>query len=266
MIRRFRFTVWLLLFTFVSFARVQISLAADGVNESIKPGEQVAASAELKIGDGDSAKTVTMRYLLFVPKDYDAQAEARWPLLLFLHGSGERGDDLAVVKKHGPPKLVDSRPEFPFVTVSPQCPNGERWQADQLAVLVDQLEKTLKLDPERLYVTGLSMGGAGTWSLIAHQPKRFAAAVPICGGGGGDDLTRAELFINLPIWAYYGDQDGAAGLKQCQQIIAAIEATGNKEAHMTIYPNVGHDSWTETYANEDVYKWLLSQKLAKDKP
>jgi predicted peptidase len=262
----FRFTLWLLLLTVVSFARVQFSLAADEAAESIKPGEQVSASAELKIGEGDTAQTVTMRYLLFVPKDYSESADTRWPLLMFLHGSGERGDDLAVVKKHGPPKLVDSRPDFPFVTVSPQCPTGERWQANQLSALIDHLEKTLKLDPERLYVTGLSMGGAGTWSLIAHQPKRFAAAIPICGGGGGDDFTRAELFSKLPIWAYYGDQDGAAGLKQCERMIAAIEATGNKEAHMTIYPNVGHDSWTETYANEDVYKWLLSQKLKQEKP
>jgi predicted peptidase len=231
-----------------------------------KPGEQVADSAELKVGQGDAAQSATMRYWLFLPKDYDAQAATRWPLLLFLHGSGERGDDLEAVKKHGPPKLVDSRPDFPFVTVSPQCPIGERWQPAQLAALVDHLEKTLKLDPERLYITGLSMGGAGTWSLIAAQPNRFAAAIPICGGGGGDDLSRAMLFGKLPIWAFYGDQDRPEGLKQCQQIIAAIEAAGNKEAHMTVYPKVGHDSWTETYANEDVYKWLLSQRKTTEKP
>ena len=232
--------------------------------EQPTPGKQVAASAELKLPEGSDPAMVTLRYWLYLPKDYNAKDGQRFPLLLFLHGSGERGDDLAAVKKHGPPKVVEDRPDFPFVTVSPQCPAGQRWQAEELLALVAHLEQTLRLDPERLYVTGLSMGGAGTWSLIAARPDLFAAAIPICGGGGGEPLVAtAERWKRLPIWAYYGDQDRPEGLKQCQATIAALEAAGNTAARMTIYPNVGHDSWTQTYANDEVYRWLLEQRRKK---
>ena len=235
-----------------------ILLAHSAGAEEPTAGKQVPAKTVVKVGSGDDAQVVTMNYLLFLPADYKADAKQGFPLLLFQHGSGERGSDLELVKKHGPPKLVEEKPDFPFVTVSPQCPLEQRWDAAQLSTLVDYLEANYNLDKDRLYVTGLSMGGSGTWDLIAQEPKRFAAAIPICGGGGGDDFTRAKLFADLPLWAFYGDQDRPAGLKQCQDFIAAVAATGNEEAKMTIYPNVGHDSWTETYANPEVYKWLLS--------
>ena len=106
-----------------------------------------------------------------------------WPLMLFLHGAGERGDDLELVKKHGPPKLIEAGKDFPFIVVSPQCPQGRWWEPVELATLLDEIVEKQKVDKDRIYVTGLSMGGFGTWSLAAFQPGRFAAIVPICGGG-----------------------------------------------------------------------------------
>ena len=124
---------------------------------------------------------VEMGYLLSLPKDYETKES--WPLVLFLHGSGERGDDLELVKKHGPPKLIGEGKEFPFIVVSPQCPGSQSWRAIELTALLDEVTRTQKVDQDRIYVTGLSMGGFATWELAAFAPTRFAAIAPICGGG-----------------------------------------------------------------------------------
>ncbi len=129
----------------------------------LSPGTQVATSTVVKVIDADGhEREATFRYFLFVPADYAADETKRWPLVLFLHGSGERGDDLELVKKHGPPKFLDSKPDFPAVVISPQCPKDKRWNAAELAKLVDSIANNLRIDRQRLYVTGLSMGGLGT--------------------------------------------------------------------------------------------------------
>ena len=124
---------------------------------------------------------VQMGYLLYLPKGYEKQKS--WPLMLFLHGAGERGDDLKLVKKHGPPKLIAKGKDFPFIVVSPQCQKERWWEPIELTALLDHIVKTHKVDADRIYVTGLSMGGFGSWRLAAHTPHRFAAIAPICGGG-----------------------------------------------------------------------------------
>jgi predicted peptidase len=173
--------------------------------------------------------------------------------MLFLHGAGERGDKLEAVKAHGPPKIVESKPDFPFILVSPQCPTNQRWQPEQLIQLLDHIQKTQPVDEKRVYVTGLSMGGAGTWSLAAAHPDRFAAAIPICGRG---DPATAEKLKGLPIWAFHGEKDRP---ENSQVIVDAITKAGGKPK-ITIYPNAGHDVWTVTYNNPEVYTWLLEQK------
>lgn len=211
-----------------------------------KPGVQVPQS--VKLGDAE------VRYWLFLPKQL-AEDPAPRPLMLFLHGAGERGDHLELVKKHGPPKLVDSQPEFPFILVSPQCPTGQRWDAEVLLALLDHVQKTQPVDPRRVVVTGLSMGGYGTWALLAAAPQRFAAAVPICGGG---DPATAEKFKNVPIWVFHGEKDQAVPIERSEAMVKALEAIGGN-VKFTRYPEAGHDSWTETYANPKLYQWLLSQ-------
>src|SRR6478752_10539362 len=127
--------------------------------EAPAAGKQVAASTAVKAKGEDGERDVTLRYLIYLPGDYDAKPAEQWPLVLFLHGAGERGDDLEKVKIHGPPKLVSQGKEFPFVLVSPQVPTGGRWNAEELSKLVDWLTNTYRIDKQRLYVTGLSMGG-----------------------------------------------------------------------------------------------------------
>lgn len=220
---------------------------------------QVPQVTTVTVKEGDADKQVEMRYLLFLPAAYGSaeQKETKWPLLLFLHGSGERGTDLELVKKHGPPLIVEQRKDFPFVTISPQCPAEKNWNADELAKLVDHAANTLQVDPKRLYVTGLSLGGAGTWDLLAKYPGKFAAAVPICGPG---DPAAAEKMKGTPIWVFHGAKDPDVPIAKSEEMVEAIKKAGGN-VKFTVYPEAGHDSWTATYANEEVYKWLLEQKL-----
>lgn len=212
----------------------------------------------------DETDTESLQYLFFLPKDYDADAEKAWPLLLFLHGAGERGDNVEAVAVHGPPKRVAKEPEFaakcPFIIVSPQCRNGRFWSPGQLQALLDDIEKQYKVDKNRIYVTGLSMGGFGTWMLTADKPERFAAAAPICGGF---DVKQAEKLVDVPLWAFHGDADPTVAVKLTQDMVKAIEDAGGKKVKMTIYPGVGHDSWTKTYENQELYDWFLEQSLEK---
>ncbi len=222
-------------------------------------GKQLPQKVVLSDDQQTDAQPVTIRYLLFVPKDYKPQGE-KWPLMLFLHGSGESSDDnLDLVKVHGPPKIVESKPDFPFILVSPQCPKkhevGHAWKPDEMMQLVDHVASKLNIDPDRIYVTGLSMGGYGTWRLAATYPDRFAAAVPICGGGDAEKL--AKPLSKVPIWAFHGGKDTTVPTKQSQDIVDAVKAE-HGDIQLTIYPDAGHDSWTETYNNPKVYDWLLS--------
>lgn len=224
------------------------------------PGKQVAQSLEVKAkADGD--EKVTLHYWLYLPKAQDMGESAHAPLMLFLHGAGERGDDLEAVKKHGPPKLVEGQPDFPFILISPQCPRGERWQPAQLVQLVDHVVKTQHADPNRLYVTGLSMGGYGTWSLVAAYPDKFAAAAPICGGGNPET---AERLKDLPLWVFHGEKDSVVPAQRSKEMVAAIEKAGGKPK-LTLYPEANHDSWTTTYNNPEFYTWLLSHQRGAKK-
>ncbi len=208
----------------------------------------------------------TISYWLFLPNDYATKTTKRWPLLLFLHGSGERGDLIDKVKVHGPPKLLDDpakAKDWPFITVSPQCPDGNSWSPLQLGLLLDELEKMYNIDRNRVYVTGLSMGGFGTWSLLYHFPDRFAAGVPICGGF---DPAAAERFVDVPIWVFHGAKDKAVPVSMSTDLVDAIKAAGGKRIKATIYPDLDHDSWTVTYENPGLYRWLLEQKTESKTP
>ncbi|MEZ6055816.1 MAG: prolyl oligopeptidase family serine peptidase [Planctomycetaceae bacterium] len=211
------------------------------------PGKQVAAQLQ-----GDVK--VELQYLLYLPEDYEKQE--KWPLLVFLHGSGERGDDLDKVAVHGPPKLIKGGKQFPFIVVSPQCPAQQRWQALSLEKLIDDVSKTYKVDTDRIYITGLSMGGFGTWGLAAHAPQKFAAIVPICGGG---ETYWAKEIAHIPCWVFHGEKDGAVPFKRSQDMVDALKKAGG-EPKFTAYPEAGHDSWTESYNNPALYEWLLEQK------
>ena len=199
-------------------------------------------------------KTVKCGYLLFLPKGYKPGGR-RWPLILFLHGAGQRGDDLEQVKEHGLAKIVATLPDFPAIVVSPQCPTDGWWTSDPLAALLDEVEEKYRVDRKRIYVTGLSMGGFGTWTLAMEQPQRFAALVPICGRGNPLLVHRIK---ELPIWVFHGEKDKIVPIANSREMVRALRAHGAKPK-FTIYPDAAHDSWTRTYENPRLYTWLFRQ-------
>ncbi len=215
-------------------------------------------------------------YLLFLPKGYDATADKCWPLILFLHGAGERGTNVWQVDIHGPAKYIADHPDFPFILVSPQCPAEQIWSNDILLALLDEICATHKVDPQRIYLTGLSMGGYGTWSLALSHPERFAAVAPICGGGevirvllaqhGFSTPQKREALKNLPVWAIHGGKDTVVPPAESERIVQALKDFGASEVKLTIYPEATHNSWARTYSNPEFYQWLLAHKRTPTTP
>jgi predicted peptidase len=216
-------------------------------NANADPGSQTAQKL-------DAQRQIQMDYLLYLPDDYESKES--WPLMLFLHGAGERGNDLELVKKHGPPKLAAAGKSFPFIIVSPQCPQDLSWEPVELSTLLDSIAEKYKVDENRVYVTGLSMGGFGTWRLAAYSPERFAAIAPICGGG---EPFWAKSYRNLPTWVFHGALDSVVPLHRSEEMVAAMKKA-NVPPKFTVYPDANHDSWTQTYDNPLLYEWMLSQK------
>ncbi|MDO5580655.1 MAG: prolyl oligopeptidase family serine peptidase [Planctomycetia bacterium] len=206
-----------------------------------------------------SGEKELLQYWLFLPKDESAKSADGFPLMIFLHGAGERGNNPELVKKHGPPKLLakGAADHWKFLTVAPQCPDGKYWSPDQILAFLDELILRYPIDQNRIYITGISMGGFATWMLLNKAPERFAAAVPICGGG---QLDHPEKVVSIPIRIFHGDADSVVSPQFSRDFFDAIQKAGGKKVELTLYKNVGHDSWTRTYANPDLYEWLLQQK------
>jgi predicted peptidase len=224
-------------------------------------------------------RTVRLNYLLYLPRGYNVDPQKKWPLILFLHGAGERGDDLELVKIHGIPKIVEQQEDFPFITVSPQCPADAIWameakalkvllskaetrpavdikwmvEVEALSALLDEVVSEHTVDTERVYLTGLSMGGYGAWRLATAYPGRFAAIAPICGGG---DPEKAGVLRDVPVWVFHGAQDPAVLLSESEKMVDALGACGGN-VRFTVYPDAEHDSWTRTYDNPELYEWFL---------
>ncbi|MBX2845536.1 MAG: dienelactone hydrolase family protein [Saprospiraceae bacterium] len=216
---------------------------------ALSPGEQKAFTLEENGLD----------YYLYLPENYN-KADAL-PFMLFLHGAGERGDSIEQLLQWGPPKKVANGESMPFIIASPQCPTNKYWpqddQLDRLVALMDHVEANYKVDPKRVYVTGLSMGGYGTWYLSARYNDRIAAAAPICGGG---ELDSAAAIAEVPIWAFHGAKDPVVPLVRSSEMVDAVNAAGGN-AKLTIYPDEEHLSWRPAYANDSLYTWLLSHSL-----
>lgn len=211
-----------------------------------------------------STRRADIQYLLHLPQNYSPHRRERYPLLIFLHGSGERGTNVQRVAIHGPLKEVRQGRNLPFVIVAPQCPAGQRWQTDSLDALLAHVLAEYHVDPNRVYLTGLSMGGYGTWSWGITRPERFAAIAPICGGADVLDFVLSNMdhkkaFQSLPIWAFHGAKDSVVPVEESERAIDLLKKNGVKDVKLTIYPEANHDSWTETYNNPELYNWLLGQ-------
>lgn len=204
--------------------------------------------------DGKEAK-----YVLFVPHGYDASKPS--PIVLFLHGAGMTGDDGKKQATTALGKAIRQNPNaFPFLVVFPQS-QKRTWLADSddgkraLAIL-EEVEKEYKTDPKRVYLTGLSMGGFGTWSMAAKYPDRWAAIIPICGGGNPRDAAK---FKDIPCWCFHGADDPTVKPERSRDMIEALKKAGGQPKY-TEYPGVKHDSWTKAYATPELYTWMLQQK------
>lgn len=241
-----------MLLLFSLLALLMISNCATTSRPVGKEGGQTSHRFRQKI-----TRTVTLNYLLYLPADYKV-GNKNYPLILFLHGAGERGDDLELVKIHGIPKIVEQQKDFPFIAISPQCP-ADRWWVDPwlleaLNGLLDEIVQNYRVDTNRIYLTGLSMGGFGTWALAIAHPERFAAIAPICGGGMPWMAYRIK---DVPVWAFHGAQDPVVPLQRTEEMVDALKRL-NAPVKLTVYPDAGHDSWSQTYSNPELYQWFLA--------
>jgi predicted peptidase len=240
----------------------QVVTRMDGPSQKEVKGVAAAPAAPVEAGQHayQFQKVVTREvacpYLLYLPKDY-GKDDRRWPLMLFLHGAGERGEDLKAVKVHGPPKLIDQGKEFPFIVLSPQCPADSWWDSDVLHALLTDIIAKYRVDEHRVYCTGLSMGGYGTWDLAIKYPKLFAAIAPICGGAGsGPAVCKIK---DVPVWTFHGDKDTTVPMAETEYLVKRLKECGGN-VKFTVYPGVGHDSWVKAYNDQALYEWFLSQR------
>lgn len=221
---------------------------------------------------------VRLPYRLAKPAALDGSTEQKFPLVVFLHGIGERGTDNAKQLRNGVEQFVleENCRKYPCFLAVPQCPPDKLWVdvnppgtrqnlhlADRpteptnlVLELIESLRREFPIDSRRIYLTGLSQGGYGTWDLIARRPELFAAAIPVCGGG---DPSQASKLVKLPIWAFHGAADQVVPVERSRDMISAIQKAGGQPKY-TEYPGVGHDSWTPTYRNAEVLDWLFKQR------
>jgi predicted peptidase len=197
----------------------------------------------------------TYPYFVTTPKGYTNDPTKSYPTILFLHGAGERGANLATVRKVGLPAVAGANPDFPFILIVPQCPEDQFWNPSLLEDLLEQVRAKYRVDPHRLYLTGLSMGGYGSWALAAEHPEMFAAVAPICGAYDPQDALQLK---DLPIWAFHGEVDPIVPLEGSVNMIDALKKVGSTEAKLTTYPGVGHNSWDKAYGTAELYQWFLA--------
>jgi predicted peptidase len=220
-----------------------------------------------------TSKKGTLPYRFLKP--VNPGVKETFPLIIFLHGAGERGDDNEAQLKHVTDLFLNSnyRGKYPCYVITPQCPEKQWWANYQgkgklspeptspTALVIELIEKILKefpIDQSRIYITGVSMGGFGTWDLIARFPDKFAAAVPICGGG--DESTAAKI-KHIPVWAFHGSKDDVVSPDHSRSMIRALQKEGGKPGY-TEYPDIGHASWIQAYQEPHLLPWLFKQKLA----
>jgi predicted peptidase len=229
-------------------------------------GRATDLSAKIKNPDKNQAGQA---YIVYTPKEYERNPQQTWPLLLFLHGRGERGADLRWLLKHGPLKLVMQGQDFSFLLIAPQITEDYLFFPPEfLKDVLDEVAADYRVDQDRVYVTGLSMGGYGTWGVAMAYPHRFAAIAPIAGGNplafggpGSYDPQIACGMKHLPVWAFHGAKDDIVPLAAGQQIVDELKQCGGN-VRLTIYPDADHEgSWTQAYSDPELYEWLLQHSL-----
>ena len=199
-----------------------------------------------------------VNYLLYVPQSYSQSPASDWPLILFLHGSEQRGDDPALLDDMALLAFAKEDGDFPFVAVIPQCPRNTYWPPRIVKKVLDSVETMLRIDRDRIYLTGFSMGGFGTWQTAAAFPGTFAAIAPICGLS---DLPDVPRLTGIPIWVFHGARDINVPVTESRKMIDTLRKSGT-DARLTVYPDLAHDCWTITYRDSRLYLWFLDHSLS----
>jgi predicted peptidase len=203
-------------------------------------------------------------YVLYLPKNYNPKDKTKkWPVVYFFHGIGEKGSDLTKLLAYGLPKYIQDTGSFDMIMIAPQCPEDSHWadtdvEEKKLVVFVDDMLKKYSIDEKRMYLTGLSMGGRCTWKLALALPHKFAAIAPVCGRTNTYDFTQIK---DLPIWMFHGALDDTVLFTNVNKIVEELLKNNNSYFKLTVYPYASHDSWTNAYNNEELYKWMLKQSL-----
>ncbi|MFO1338737.1 MAG: alpha/beta hydrolase-fold protein [Burkholderiaceae bacterium] len=200
----------------------------------------------------------TLRHWLYLPPGYADEPTRGWPLIVFLHGSGERGSEIAKVKVHGLPKLIDAGLKPPAIVVSPQCEDDQDWDPHLLHGLLQSLRARWRVDPARVTATGLSMGGGGCWDWAMTYPDDLAGIAPVCGYGREMRIPRMRA---VAVRAYHGEADTVVLPAEQKELVSALRMAGGR-AELTLYPGVGHDAWNPAYADPGMLPWLLEQRRA----
>jgi predicted peptidase len=198
--------------------------------------------------------TLDFNYILELPRN--KPSGKLLPLIVFLHGSGERGDSADLVMVHGPWYFAADNEDFPFMILAPQCKEGESWDPVKLDLLLDEIIAGYPVDTSRIYLTGLSRGGFGVWDWVLYRPNRFAAIAPVCGASNFHVLAANQL-KDVPAWVFHGALDDVIPVSFSADLVKRLKSLG-ADVQFTVYPYAGHDAWTETYMNEELYKWFLS--------
>jgi predicted peptidase len=217
-------------------------------------------------------------YLVSRPPESLQNSARRWPAILSLHGTGERGSRVEDVARQGVPKLIQAAVELSpteraageevarrFIVIAPQCAAFEIWNEPDLLRLLDDVMAQHPIDPAQVFVTGMSMGGFGAWMLGLRHARRFAAVIPICGGGRITDITAAlttdaAALRSLGVWAFHGAKDRVVPLEESERIVAELKRVGAADVQLTVYPDAEHDAWSPTYSNPELYRWMLQHK------
>ena len=222
-------------------------MLVSGQNRVLKSSFSKTASVDVQ---------VDFNYILQFPKTVvDGQL---MPLIVFLHGSGERGDSVDLVRVHGPWYFATDNEDFPFMILAPQCKEGETWEPLKLDLLLNEVIANQPVDTNRIYLTGLSRGGFGVWDWTLYKPDRFAAIAPICGASNYHILVANKL-KNVPAWVFQGALDDVIPVEFSANLVKRLRSLG-ADVKFTVYPYAGHDSWTETYMNPELYKWFFSHR------
>ncbi|MDF2524531.1 MAG: phospholipase [Clostridiales bacterium] len=205
-----------------------------------------------------------IQYLLIFPAKYTQTAD-KWPMILFLHGSSLRGQNLDLVKEYGPTWFAEQRNDFPFVVLAPQCAENDNWdnKADVLVALIDDVLKKYRINEDKVYLTGTSMGGRGTWTVAREHPEYFAAIAPLAAARPKVPNTWNQLMLSMPIWAFHGEKDSVAPLKDDEAIIDSLRSQGGIP-RFTILPNKGHEI-AGVYKNQELYDWFLMNTRTRNR-